>query len=631
MKHSGPLKIVLLLLIMALVLVVPTQSTHAQGALAIGAFVLSKIAPTAMADLATEGLVALGSMFMVVASFILTATGALMNASLTLTLHISAFVNSITGIYEVWRAIRDLSALFLIFFLLWAAFQMILKTESPKLGALLKNLVIAGVLINFSFFFASVLIDASNLISLQIYKQMVPERVYNRVIVAPKAGDTAPSGQSLTNSVIRQAYQEGGISDIFLSAFSITALQGNIGQFKGSSNAEIKMRMFIMQVMGIAAMLMASFLFLFASLAFLFRLGLLIFILAFSPIYFAAFIIPQVKERSDKGWKLFKTQLIFMPVFLLLLYMSLKVIATGNFTGTDVIISDDQNFFLSMIGLFGNFFFVIVLLMIPFIGAMSLGGMATSLAGKWTHGVKNWARGAITRGGAAAWTNTGGRAASAIARSEGLKDWAGSSIFGGAALKGIRKVSGKYDKKLGDQVKARTDFAESLGHNADRVNRDETDLRNLKREQSRLRSIGDTTGAKALDTNIKNTESRIESIKNERKLAYAERINTPSAETLLLKIARKNKVAAAKIQTEILKKQLEKENKSLEKLREEIKNTNTKLENVRNKITNQGGPANAGQAAQILQLQSKISNLQNDEPAMIDRVNDLEARLALTQ
>src|SRR3989344_3362272 len=115
---------------------------------------------------------------LLLASWFMTVTGVLLNTSLTLTLNIRDFVTNMVGIYEVWAAIRDLSAMLIIFFVLWAAFQIILGQEKiGGLGTLIKNIVIAGVLINLSFFIVGFLIDASNMISFQIYRQMVPVKV----------------------------------------------------------------------------------------------------------------------------------------------------------------------------------------------------------------------------------------------------------------------------------------------------------------------------------------------------------------------------------------------------------------------------------------------------------------------
>ena len=368
---------------------------------------------------------------LLLASWFMTATGVLLNTSLTLTLNIRDFVTNMVGIYEVWAAIRDLSAMLIIFFVLWAAFQIILGQEKiGGLGTLIKNIVIAGVLINFSFFIVGFLIDASNMISFQIYRQMVPVKVSSISIATTTpvaAGNTSSTAsgnnsiQGIVKGVSKQTYERGGISDIFMSAFGATQFYSNKGQLNQAQGGELAIRIFIMQMTGAAAMFVGGLSFLFASLAFIFRLGILIFILAFSPIYFAAKIIPKLDDWAKNGVGMFTGQLLFMPVYLLLMYMALKVVAAGNF-GISAINQGDTDFWVSLIGLISNAFFVIILLMIPLIGAASLGGMATNMVSGWQKGVNKWAVNRVKGGVSAVGRNTIGAAAagmrdSSVARS----------------------------------------------------------------------------------------------------------------------------------------------------------------------------------------------------------------------
>jgi hypothetical protein len=619
MKRFIYSKLPLLAFVTALTVLTATHTAEADVIDKIFGFALDNFVWT-IANWASYALLTLASWF-------LTATGVLLNTSINLTLNISQFVSKMHGVYEVWIAIRDLSGTIIIFFVLWAAFQIILGLQTPGLGNLLKNIVVAGVLINFSFFLTSLLIDASNLVSLQIYRQMIPAIVMDNTQITPETKNATSTGQSIVKDLAGKAYKEGGISDIFMSAFDITHFYTKNDQFKAGDSNQIAIRMFIVQMTGAAAMFVAGFSFIFASLAFLFRLGILIFILAFSPIFFAAFIIPQLSSYSKKGLDLFKGQLIFMPVYLLLMYMALKVVAVGNFTPTNLVFgaTADANFWPSLVGLVSNFFFVIVLLTIPLLGALSMGGSATSLANKWTSGFRKWSTGKLKSGGAASWRYSAGRGASAIARTEGFKDFASKSRIGGLLLKGTRGVAGGYEKVLEGQVKTKTQFGESLGYDQNQMNTAQSYLRGLQTQLAQAQAAGTPTAN--LKTGIRNAKRAIDDLENRRKQDYSSTVNTRSVDTLFTKIARKDKVAAAKLQVPIIQDRITRH-------KEDLKDTKADLKQIQQAIINNPAgvgtvpmPAIGPTAVATPAQQTKYNQLLGDQVTQTNNINNEESTL----
>jgi len=633
MKRFIPHKLLSIFGVTGLLFVTYTHIAHAQVSAVASLFGFN------MTDFVWGMASQVSYVLLTLASFFLTATGVLLNVSLVLTLNIKDFVTNITGVYEIWLAIRDLSGTLIIFLVLWAAFQIILGIETQSIGKLLKNIIVAGVLINFSFFLTGLLIDASNLVSSQIYRQMIPEIVVNNVKVGGMASlpdGQKMSGQALVKSVVTQTYERGGITDIFMSAFNLTQIYSNNGQFKeGSQQSELAIRMFTVQMTGAIAMFIAGFSFIFASLAFLYRLAILIFILAFSPVFFAAAIIPNLDTHAKRGWSLFKGQLIFMPVYLLLMYMALKIVATGNFTGSSLgLITNtgtDNDFWLGIIGLIANFVFVIILLLIPLWGALSIGGPATSFANNWTNTMRKWSVNKLKAGGIGAWRGTGGRLASLTARSEGFRDLAASNRIAGLAFKSVRGVAGGYEEKLAKQVKSKTDFATSLGQDKYLVSDAQNRLKNLREAQRLMRSRGEEDKAKAMDAGIERVKEELERAKTSRQETFATTTNSKTYQTVWTKVARKDKVAAAKIEGEIIKKQLERAQKSLEKFQEKIKKNQDKIDDFNeglstgrikdpNEITKTKG--------KIKELADKITKARGDEGPKIADVTKLEDRLS---
>lgn len=150
------------------------------------------------------------------AGWLLVLCAALLNISIDLTMRIKEFVNSTQGIYIVWESIRDISSLFIIFLLLYTSFRMILGLDE-KIGTLIKNIVIAGILINFSFFLTGILIDASNVVSLALYSAISPTPVPCQV---GSANYLACSSTSITDPT----KYVGGLSAIIINSLKVTSI-----------------------------------------------------------------------------------------------------------------------------------------------------------------------------------------------------------------------------------------------------------------------------------------------------------------------------------------------------------------------------------------------------------------------
>jgi len=336
------------------------------------------------------------NMFQMIAAWILAIAGFLLNYSINLTLQMKVFLEQTPAIYITWKALRDISGLFIIFFLLYAAIKLILSLQDAKFGSLIKNIVVAGVLINFSFFFASLGIDVSNIVSIQLYNAIAPANTLN-------AGNLSPVG-------ITERIKDGGLSDIFMKSLKIPALYdtnakltptGQVAAAGGAWTAPIKI--ILMGSASIVIMLAAALSFAAAALAFIIRFVVLIFLLAFSPIWFASHIVPEIGEYAKKWTNAYKSMLVFMPVYLLLMYLALNVLTTSPFLGGPNLASaaaslgtGDTEWYSSILALAINAVIVMVLLNFPLVAAISIGGSAVKFintdklgaAGMW-RGVRN--------------------------------------------------------------------------------------------------------------------------------------------------------------------------------------------------------------------------------------------------
>ena len=303
------------------------------------------------------------------ASVFLASCAAIMDVSLNITMQIKQFVDSIPAVYTVWKAIRDLSGIAIIFTLVWVALQMILNLKSPNFSNVIKNVVMAGFLINFSFFIVGFLIDVSNVTSLQIYKQMLPG---TSAIEVQRAGKGANFMEAT-----RVVFDEGGISSIFMNIFKFQKLDGtNVvkSSTDGVDATPVNIKIFITSISGAIMMVTTGLSFLLAAVAFIARLAILIFILAFSPLYFVGFIVPDIKKQSASLLSMFTGQLLFMPVYLLLMYLALQVVSTFNVYAT----TNSDSAIFGIVTLAANCVFVIIMLNVPLLAALQFGAVAPS-------------------------------------------------------------------------------------------------------------------------------------------------------------------------------------------------------------------------------------------------------------
>ncbi|MEK7184837.1 MAG: hypothetical protein AAB683_01730, partial [Patescibacteria group bacterium] len=126
---------------------------------------------------------------------LLSITGVFLNLAITTTLRIGEYQSKITAIGEIWIVIRNISSIFIIFLLIFYSIKTMLSVGTSNLKSLITNVIVAGLLINFSLFFARTMIDASNLVSMQFYRAMAPD--------------------TENNTTVPSAYTSGGISNVF--------------------------------------------------------------------------------------------------------------------------------------------------------------------------------------------------------------------------------------------------------------------------------------------------------------------------------------------------------------------------------------------------------------------------------
>lgn len=345
-----------------------------------------------------------GNLLLTVSASILSMAGTVLNVSIVLTLNIKALYEATPAIDRVWIVIRNLSSMFIIFALLLTSILTILDVAKTSASTLIKNIIMAGILINFSLFFTKTLIDASNLISLQFYRALVP--------------NSATLSKDSIYSVIDDTFSKGGISDVFMQSLKLPSIYNNQKGFITGVPEKDFLNITISTFGGSILILLAAGSFFAASIAFIIRIVILLLLMGFSPIYFVGMIFPQIKDSMSKKWEgLLIGQLVFMPIYLLLMYVAVSFLSgvdgTGFFSQLDkarATTGTSNNLLFSSVGLILQYTIAYILLIIPLMAAIKLGGDSAKLgqsAQKWVSGVLGGVVGRNTAGRLARATGSG--------------------------------------------------------------------------------------------------------------------------------------------------------------------------------------------------------------------------------
>lgn len=345
----------------------------------------------------------IANMAMTAAAWYLSVCGLLLNGAMTATLNIKDLVAGSGGVIgATWTTLRDLSSIAIIFMLLWSSISIIIDIRGPKFNELIKNIFLVGLLINFSLFFTNIAVDASNLISLSFYRAITP----------------AYSSSGISEINWRSA-MDGGISNVFMQSLQIQKIYEPSKQLKGSNP---KLNIIIAGIGGTILMIVAGTSFVFAAFAFLIRLGIILLLMVFSPVYFIGWIVPEVSKFSKMWWDQLRAQCLFMPVYLAFLYVAMRIISAPGFMNflnpsrqsTDSGAFSNLPYLGGTIGVILQYVIAFLMINIPLIAASDIGGKSVEWGKKFSEKFNEWTGSAAKSTGGFVGRNTLGWGAQKI-------------------------------------------------------------------------------------------------------------------------------------------------------------------------------------------------------------------------
>ncbi len=413
-------------------------------------------------------------------------------------------IGKASAIISTWGILRNLVNITFIFILIYVAIGTILQLNSGDNKRIIKNVILIALLVNFSLFFSRVIIDASNILGNQFYREVTTQTVQN-------GGSTEKKEISLANN--------------FASRMGIG---GVLSEGPDKKTEGLTLRAVIVRFLGALVLtLVASFVLLAGAVIFIVRAVTLIILMILSPLAFAAYAVPNMGKYWSQWWSKLLSQAFLAPIFLFFIFASFKLLGDpGTHNGIlSAIPQGSSGDFQGWVDEALAYSLVIGFMLGSLMAAKKLGATGASFAMKASGAITG---GAVLAGGwAARRVGRAGLAGAQLAptlatlggsswgRARGLKNIAGiisdtkAAVKDNAIIKKLTKVGKDKDKLkaitsfaggavIGGLVKASDFSAKQAGlpsgfmGNVERpkVDKDEEKLKEIKRDLAILKIEG---------------------------------------------------------------------------------------------------------------------------------------------
>ena len=329
--------------------------------------------------------------FIPIASIGLAIAGTILDYAVQYTIFGTGFSAMSTSIQSIWVLIRDIANVCFIFLLLYAAIKQIIWGEASK--EILKSVIIAAVLINFSLFITRVVVDASNLVATSLYNQITVTSDVSGNLIGNVVKDfgTGIAGGSSTIDLSGRIMDGLGLTTMF--DVNGSGSNAGLGVITGIGGL-------LFSVLKLVTFWITTFVFFVLAGLLVSRFVTLVILMATSPIGFLDEVgIPSITGYSREWRKSLTDQVLMAPTimfFMLLTIQLSKILASNPLSGNPMII-------------FFNFFLVTYLLLKSVSVAKEMSGKLGDIVGKFASAATGMAVSAATGGTAFIARQTAGR------------------------------------------------------------------------------------------------------------------------------------------------------------------------------------------------------------------------------
>ena len=248
-------------------------------------------------------------LFLTISNFVLWVSGLVFNWAVIRTVfQFGTYFGTSDEMLIAWGVMRDVANIGLLFGFIFMGVLLILNVEGGGHGhgggisakKAIPRLLIFAVLVNFSLFTTQAVIDVSNGLA---------------SVFAEQAGQKCDLGDT-------EKCANLGIASVISQRAGITTI------YSGGPPLDNPLKAAVVYV-GLSIFVMITAMVLLAgAIMFVYRAVVLSFLMVTSPIGFAGMAIPSLKKIADEWWSKLISQSFFAPVYLLLIFISLKLTET---------------------------------------------------------------------------------------------------------------------------------------------------------------------------------------------------------------------------------------------------------------------------------------------------------------
>lgn len=273
-------------------------------------------------------LTAIGFVFLTISGLILFLAGTLFNwVVLRTVFQFGQYFGTSDGMLVAWGVMRDIANIGLLFGFILMGVLLILNVDGGGHGhghgggmsakKAIPRLIIFAVLLNFSLFATQFVVDVANAFGSTFTTLAGDERCAEGV-----TGGTGPS-ESLEDCAVKT-----GISSKILHATGLTNIFGDGRGDLGAILTNLSNRPYAYAtslIMLSIFVLVTAMVLLAGAIMLVIRVVVLSFLMVTSPIGFAGMVIPGLSGIAHKWWDTLIHQAFFAPVYLLLIFISIKL------------------------------------------------------------------------------------------------------------------------------------------------------------------------------------------------------------------------------------------------------------------------------------------------------------------
>jgi len=321
-------------------------------------------------------------LILMLAGGILTVAGTVFNWVVIRTVfQFGTYFGTSEGMLTAWGIMRDIANIGLLFGFIFMGVLLILNVDGGGHGhgggmsakKAIPRLIIFAVLLNFSLFASQAVIDISNAFSASF-----------ATLAGDQCDTVTSSGEGATGGQDVESCVNEGISGNIMAAAGLTKLFSIDAMGSGFNNLVDQPYQYTISLIMLSIFVLVTAMVLLAgAIMLIIRVVILSLLMVTSPIGFAGMVIPKLEGIANMWWSKLISQSFFAPVYLLLIFISIKLtegLMQGNASLADAMIANQGNTVAGNMQVVMVFLIVIGFMIASLMAASKMGAMGAGFA-----------------------------------------------------------------------------------------------------------------------------------------------------------------------------------------------------------------------------------------------------------